>query len=67
MQKQKLLLTRKTGESIQVDGPATITIERQKGNRTVVGISAPASTRILRSELNGRGDAEVGVEARPAA
>jgi carbon storage regulator CsrA len=58
----KLVITRKVGESITVDGPATITIERQKGNRTVVAITAPPETRILRSEISDRRD-EIGVEA----
>ena len=46
-----LVLSRKAGESIQIDGQIKITIVTVRGNRVKVGIEAPEEVRILRSEL----------------
>ena len=46
-----LVLSRKTGESIQIDGQIKITIVTVSGNRVKVGIEAPEEVQILRSEL----------------
>lgn len=46
-----LVLSRKKNETIVVDGPAVITIVEQRGDRTRLGIEAPASTHIIRGEL----------------
>ena len=46
-----LILTRKHGEAITVDGPATIYIHEVIGDRVKVAIEAPRETTILRSEL----------------
>lgn len=45
-----LTVTRMPGQSIEIYGPARITT-RQRGKRTIVDITAPSSTRIVRSEL----------------
>ncbi len=46
-----LVLSRKAGESIQIDGQIKITIVTVRGNRVKVGIEAPEEVQILRSEL----------------
>ena len=46
-----LVLTRKIGESIVIDGGITITVNRIAGNRVTLGIEAPADRRVLRGEL----------------
>ena len=46
-----LVLSRRTDESIVVDGNVTITILRIKGNKVQVGVKAPDDVRILRAEL----------------
>ncbi len=46
-----LVLTRKTSETIVIDGPATVTFLGIKGERVRLGIEAPPSTRITRGEL----------------
>jgi carbon storage regulator len=46
-----LVLSRKAGESIQIDGQIKITIVTVSGNRVKVGIEAPEEVQILRSEL----------------
>ena len=46
-----LILSRKAGESIQIDGQSKITIVTVSGNRVKVGIEAPEEVQILRSEL----------------
>ena len=47
-----LVLSRKAGESIHIDGTIKVTIVRVHGNRVKVGIEAPAEVPIVRSELN---------------
>lgn len=47
-----LVLSRKPGESIVIDGRITVTINRVSGNRVTVGIDAPSDVHILRGELN---------------
>lgn len=50
-----LILRRRVGEAIQLDGPGRVTLLKVDGrNRAVWGIEAPQSTRILRSELQER-------------
>lgn len=46
-----LNLSRKAGEAIDVDGPATIRIVRIRGHRVEVQVTAPDTTKIVRSEL----------------
>ena len=45
-----LKLTRKRGESIQID-EVLVTVTRLSASRVVLGISAPDEVTILRSEL----------------
>ncbi|MCA9126263.1 MAG: carbon storage regulator [Planctomycetales bacterium] len=49
-----LVLSRKAGEKIVVDGNITVEVIRMKGNRVTLGITAPESVKILRGELNNR-------------
>ena len=49
-----LVLTRKPGEAIVIDGPAVIEFISDRGGRTRVGIRASRKTRILRDELVGK-------------
>jgi carbon storage regulator len=46
-----LVLSRKPGEKIVIDGSVTITVVEVQGNRVQVGIEAPDDVRILRDEL----------------
>lgn len=46
-----LVLSRKTQESIRVGDSITVTIVRIKGNTVRIGIEAPESVKIVRSEL----------------
>lgn len=46
-----LVLTRKVGESIVIEGGITIRVLDGGGQRIRLGIEAPASVRILRGEL----------------
>lgn len=46
-----LVLTRKAGESIIIDGDICIKISQVQGNRVKLCIDAPKSHRIVRSEL----------------
>ena len=53
-----LVLARKVGECIVIDGGITITVLDIRGGRARIGISAPTSVRVLRSELTVRPDVE---------
>lgn len=46
-----LVLSRKLNEQIQIGDNITVTILRVKGNSVRVGIEAPRSVRVVRSEL----------------
>jgi carbon storage regulator len=46
-----LVLSRKPGQSIIIDGAIRVTIVAVDGDRVRVGIEAPASVDILRAEL----------------
>lgn len=46
-----LVLTRKSGEKICLGDDVVVTVVQVKGNRVRLGIEAPRSTHILRSEL----------------
>jgi carbon storage regulator len=46
-----LVLSRKTDESIWIDGDVEITALAVNGNRVKLGIGAPDSVRIVRTEL----------------
>jgi carbon storage regulator len=47
-----LVLSRKAGEKLVIDGNITVEVVRIQGNRITLGIVAPADVKILRGELN---------------
>ncbi len=49
-----LVLTRKTGEEIQIGPTITVKVLRTWRNRTKLGISAPRDIPLARGELNSR-------------
>ncbi len=51
-----LVLTRKVGESIMVDGGIEIKIQRIAGKRVTIAIDAPPHVKILRGEIAERPD-----------
>ncbi len=46
-----LVLSRKTGESIQIDDNIFVTVSEVKGGRVRLSIEAPRSVRIVRKEV----------------
>ncbi len=60
-----LVLTRKVNESIVIDGDITIKVVGVRGNQVRLGITAPPSRSIYRSELRERAGGKFA--ARPAA
>ena len=46
-----LVLSRKAGEKLVIDGNITLQIVKIQGNRITLGIEAPADVKILRGEL----------------
>ena len=49
-----LVLSRKTGEELQIDGGIRIRVLRIAGGKVRIGIEAPRDCRVVRSELNDR-------------
>lgn len=49
-----LLLSRKKGESIIIDGGITVTIHEIEGNQVRVAVSAPPDIRVDRQEIHYR-------------
>lgn len=47
-----LVLSRKVGEKLIIDGNITVEVVRIQGNRITLGLVAPSNVKILRSELN---------------
>lgn len=47
-----LVLSRKVGETLVIDGNITVKVVRIQGNRVTLGIEAPSDVKILRGELN---------------
>ena len=47
-----LVLSRKVGEKLVIDGNITVVVVRIQGNRITLGIEAPSDVKILRGELN---------------
>ena len=47
-----LVLSRKVGEKLVIDGNITVEVVRIRGNRITLGIVAPSDVKILRGELN---------------
>ena len=53
-----LVLSRKEGESLQIDDRIQVTVVRVQGGRVTIGIEAPKSIPVVRSELCGQQDVE---------
>jgi carbon storage regulator len=49
-----LVLTRKNGQEVIIDGRIRITIVSVKGDRVRIGISAPPEVRVDREEVHQR-------------
>ena len=47
----RLVLSRRVGESLRINGPAEIRLHDLENGRAKLVIEAPLSTRVLRSEL----------------
>jgi carbon storage regulator len=59
-----LVLTRKAGEEIVIDGGIRITILGVKGDRVRVGVDAPPDVRVDRDEVRRRAEAELPTASR---
>ena len=46
-----LVLTRRIGESVRIDGEIEVTLLDIKGDSVRIGVNAPRETRIQRSEI----------------
>ena len=46
-----LVLSRKVGDKLVIDGNITVEVVKIQGNRISLGIVAPSNVKILRSEL----------------
>jgi carbon storage regulator CsrA len=46
-----LVLTRKTGERIKIDGGIEVTVVRIAGDKVRIGIEAPETTKVNRHEV----------------
>ncbi len=51
-----LVLTRRKGETIIIDGDIEVTVLDIKGNQIRIGIKAPASVEVHRKEIQDRID-----------
>jgi carbon storage regulator len=49
-----LVLTRKNGEAIVIEGQIRVTILSVKGDRVRVGVTAPSEVRVDREEVHNR-------------
>ena len=49
-----LVLTRKVGEKVIIDGGIEVIVTKVEGNKVRIGISAPPDVRIDRAELRAR-------------
>ncbi len=47
-----LVLSRKVGDKLVIDGNITVEVVKIQGNRISLGIVAPSDVKILRGELN---------------
>ena len=61
-----LVLTRKTGERIQVGDSIVVTVVRIQGDKVRIGIEAPRDVQILREEVCTRSRPELAARARTA-
>jgi len=46
-----LVLSRKVGDKLVIDGNITVEVIKIQGNRVILGVVAPPSIKILRGEL----------------
>ncbi|MFN7844358.1 MAG: carbon storage regulator [Pirellula sp.] len=46
-----LVLSRKVGDKLVIDGNITVEVVKIQGNRISLGIAAPSNVKILRDEL----------------
>ncbi len=46
-----LVLSRKKGQQLVIDGNIRVTVNRVSGNRVTLGIEAPDGVRVMRSEI----------------
>jgi len=53
-----LVLSRRQGEKIVIDGCITVVVSQLKGGRVRIAIEAPPEVSILRGELQSRRDEE---------
>jgi carbon storage regulator len=58
-----LVLTRKTGQSIVIDGGIEITVLEVRGEQVRLGIAAPREIRVNRKELLAQLEAAAAAEA----
>jgi carbon storage regulator len=54
MENPMLVLTRRLGESIVIDGEIRLTVVALKGDRVRIGIVAPPTVRVDREEVHTR-------------
>ncbi len=54
-----LILTRRIGETIMVGNDIEVTVLGVKGNQVRIGIKAPSDTRVDRSEIRAKIEAEL--------
>ena len=55
-----LVLSRKTGETIVIDGTIRVTISSIQGDRVRIGVEAPKHVKVYREEVAARIDPEFG-------
>lgn len=53
-----LVLSRKTGESIVIDGNIRVTVSAIQGDRVKIGVEAPRHIKVNREEVAARIEAE---------
>jgi len=59
-----LVLTRRVGEEIVIDGQVRLVVVAVKGNRVRLGVTAPPSVRVDRQEVHASRPAEKGPASR---
>jgi carbon storage regulator CsrA len=59
-----LVLTRRLGEVIVIDGDIRVTVLSVKGDKIRLGVEAPAHVRVDRAEIHERRTSEAGTTPR---